>query len=244
MVSATPAPSAELTLLNHPTEAAVMQVLKGRLMADLIYTSVNTMLLAINPCQILAKLYSTATLERYLGSEPDLPPHIFLTAARMYRGVLQGRCQSVVISGESGAGKTQSFKRVIQFVSAATGGAHRTPVALDGHRSVEQQLVSTVQALESLGNASTMHNPDSSRFGKFVMIHFSDLGALHGVAVKTYLLETTRVVNVGPGERSFHIFYELMRGAQSRFALQHPPAHMPPLPRARACCNTHLRARL
>jgi myosin-5 len=167
MVSATPAPSAELTLLSHPTEAAVLQVLKGRLMADLIYTSVNTMRLAINPCQILAELYSTATLERYLGSEPDLPPHIFLTAARMYRGVLQGHCQSVVISGESGAGKTQSFKRVIKFVSAATGGARRTPVALGGHRSVEQQLVSTVQALASLGNASTMHNLDSSRFGKF-----------------------------------------------------------------------------
>ena len=111
---------AELTDLSVPSEAAVLDVLRRRLLADLIYTSVNTMLLAVNPCQLLPDLYSSTTLARYLGSEPELPPHVFLTAARMHRGVLQGRCQSVVISGESGAGKTQSFKRVIQFVSVAT----------------------------------------------------------------------------------------------------------------------------
>ena len=142
----------DLTKLGKLSEEAVIGALKERLMQDTIYTAVNAMIVAVNPCKMIDGIYSEATLRKYLGSEPDLPPHVFLTAARVHRGVLQGRSQSVVISGESGAGKTESFKRVIQFISLACspGQAQKGP---DAGRSIEQLLVETVPVLESFGTA-------------------------------------------------------------------------------------------
>ena len=219
----------DLTKLGKLSEANVIEALKARLMQDNIYTAVNAMIVAVNPCKMIEGIYSDATLRKYLSSAPDLPPHVYLTAARVHRGVVQGRSQSVVISGESGAGKTESFKRVIQFISLACspGQAPRGPEA---GRSIDQLLVETVPVLESFGNASTVHNPNSSRFGKFVMMHFATSGVLVGVSVKTYLLEKTRAVLPGPAERSFHIFYELLRGA-GKAALT--PLLLDPMPASR-----------
>ena len=219
----------DLTKLGKLSEANVIEALKARLMQDIIYTAVNAMIVAVNPCTMIEGMYSDATLRRYLSSATDLPPHVYLTAARVHRGVVQGRSQSVVISGESGAGKTESFKRVIQFISLACspGQAPRGPEA---GRSIDRLLVETVPVLESFGNASTVHNPNSSRFGKFVMMHFATSGVLVGVSVKTYLLEKTRAVLPGPAERSFHIFYELLRGA-GKAALT--PLLLDPMPASR-----------
>ena len=202
----------DLTKLGKLSETNVIEALKTRLMQDTIYTAVNAMIVAVNPCTTIEGMYSDATQRRYLSSAPDLPPHVYLTAARVHRGVVQGRSQSVVISGESGAGKTESFKRVIQFISLACSPA-QAPRGPAAGRSIDQLLVETVPVLESFGNAATVHNPNSSRFGKFVMMHFAASGVLVGVSVRTYLLEKTRAVLPGPSERSFHIFYELLRGA-------------------------------
>lgn len=104
---------------------------------------------------------------------------------------------------------------MIQFISSATGGRSGGGDAPGARRTVEQLLIDTIPVLESFGNAATVHNPDSSRFGKFVMLHFSDSGGLRGVAVKTYLLESTRAVRTMPGERTFHVFYELVRSGDA-----------------------------
>ena len=192
-------------------------------LADRIYTSVNAMLIAVNPCMLIDKLYGVEQMQKYSGEDgPTLPPHVYRLAAAVHRGVVRGRSQSVVISGESGAGKTETFKRVIQYISFATsamgggsGLALPTGAAPQNMKAVEQLLVETVPVLESFGNASTVHNPTSSRFGKFVVLHFdasAQGGALHSVSVRTYLLEKTRVVRPGANERGFHIFYELLRG--------------------------------
>ena len=216
----------ELTMLDHVSEESVCEVLKARLLAGEAYTSVASMLLAVNPCERWPEVYSEETLARHLGSEAEMPPHVFRTGASAYRGMLTGRNQSVVISGESGAGKTETFKRVMQFLSAAvamqggprSGSGGGVGSASSGDRSVEQLLVETVPILESYGNASTIHNPDSSRFGKFVVLHFREHGGLAGVAVRTYLLETTRAVRLGSDERSFHVFYELLAGGRAQAA--------------------------
>ncbi len=212
-----------LTELPRLTEEEVLRVLTERLLADTIYTSVNAMLIAVNPCMLIDKLYGVEQMQKYSGEDgPTLPPHVYRLAAAVHRGVVRGRSQSVVISGESGAGKTETFKRVIQYISFATsamgGGsslALPTGAAPQTMKAVEQLLVETVPVLESFGNASTVHNPNSSRFGKFVVLHFdasAQGGALHSVSVRTYLLEKTRVVRPGANERGFHIFYELLRG--------------------------------
>lgn len=196
----------ELTKLESASEESILEVLRARLMAGQIYSGVSAMLLAVNPCEWLPNVYSDAMVARYLESEANPPPHVFRTGATLYRGMLEGRSQSVVISGESGAGKTQTFKRLMQFISAACEhhGARvsaptalmRTPVASSGATgsatSVEALLIETVPILEAYGNATTPHNPDSSRFGKFVVLHFKEAGGLAGILVRTYLLETTR----------------------------------------------------
>ena len=219
----------ELTTLDSPSESNICDVLKARLLSGEIYTGVSAMLLAVNPCEWLSGLYSERAIQRYLGSEPNPPPHVFRTAANMHRGMSQdGRSQSVVISGESGAGKTQTFKRMMQFISAACEHNRaippvnpRTPAnlrsaAMGSGTSVEALLIETVPILEAYGNATTPHNPDSSRFGKFVVLHFKQGGALAGIAVRTYLLETTRAVTQGEGERGFHVFHELLAGGRAQ----------------------------
>ena len=206
----------ELTALDSPNESSVCEVLQARLLAGEIYTGVSAMLIAVNPCEWLPNIYSDAAIDRYLGSEANPPPHVFRTAATLHRGMRHGRSQSVVISGESGAGKTQTFKRMMQFISAACTGsptkAPKTPGGPGGaagasgssSTSVEALLIETVPILEAYGNATTPHNPDSSRFGKFVVLHFKEGGALAGIAVRTYLLETTRAIKQGDGAHSSH----------------------------------------
>ena len=178
---------------------------------DTIYTTVNAMLIAINPCKPIDGMYGHDRAQNYLGVYIDPAPHVYRTAARVFHGVQQGRCQSIVISGESGSGKTENFKHVIEFISEASARGRHAKAA---KASLEVALLETSELLESFGNAYTTRNPNSSRFGKWVQLHFLEHNELLGVSVKVYLLEKTRAVHVGVGERGFHVFYELLRGGE------------------------------
>ena len=148
-----------LTELPRLTEEEVLRVLTERLLADTIYTSVNAMLIAVNPCMLIDKLYGVEQMQKYSGEDgPTLPPHVYRLAAAVHRGVVRGRSQSVVISGESGAGKTETFKRVIQYISFATsamgggsGLALPTGAAIR-HQGGRAAALETVPVLESFGN--------------------------------------------------------------------------------------------
>ena len=134
----------------------------------------------------------------------DRPPHIFAVADTAYRAMLAGRQnQSILITGESGAGKTENTKRVIQYLASATGTNSQDD-------SLEQQIILTNPILEAFGNAQTVRNNNSSRFGKFIRIEFDGAGAICGASIERYLLEKSRVTHRNPEERSFHVFYQLL----------------------------------
>lgn len=138
----------------------------------------------------------------------DRPPHIFAVADQAYRSLIASRRnQSILITGESGAGKTENTKRVIQYLTAITLGAQ------GGSSLLEEQIVRANPILEAFGNAQTVRNHNSSRFGKFIKIEFNNAGTIAGGNIERYLLEKSRVTHRDPKERSFHIFYQLLAGA-------------------------------
>lgn len=132
-----------------------------------------------------------------------MPPHVYLVADNAYRLMMRdNKDQSVLISGESGAGKTESTKFVMRFLAHRSGGR-------GAGSSIEKQVLETNPILESFGNAKTLRNDNSSRFGKFIQIKFNHMGLLCGAAIQTYLLEKARVVYVAPNERNYHAFYQV-----------------------------------
>jgi myosin heavy subunit len=162
---------ADILQLADSSEDAVLHAIHRWFLADQIYSSLGPVLVAVNPCRQLASLYSESTLRAHLegASSSASAPHIYALAARVYRGVLDGRSHSVVISGESGAGKTESFKRLLEAISTAAQRGRcdwrRDPRA-HAPCQLEQLVLRTAPILESFGNAATIHNHDSSRVGK------------------------------------------------------------------------------
>ena len=190
-----------------------------------IYTSINAMMLAINPYADLG-LYAPSVVARYgqFGDGPPPPPHIFGVAAEAFKGMLAGGSQSILVAGESGAGKTESCRRVLQYLAhregsrrpgaGGEGGEGGEGVASRGPATarsaqLHDELVRSNCVLEALGNARTVMNDNSSRFGKFLILQYGAGARLAGATVSTYLLEKTRVVRHAPSERSFHILYGL-----------------------------------
>ena len=188
---------------------------------DQIYTRAGPVVVALNPFSnkhsaAMAKLYSEETQEVYALVEDfsDLPPHLYEVAAKAYNGVRKenGRSQAVVINGESGAGKTEAVKIILDYFTKRVASAAGTG------RQISELLLSSSPALEAFGNAKTLRNDNSSRFGKYVRLHFGgasgdgDRGALAFASVEKYLLETPRVVFQARGEQAYHAFYFLMRG--------------------------------
>ncbi|KAJ7567450.1 hypothetical protein O6H91_02G148000 [Diphasiastrum complanatum] len=195
----------DMTKLAYLHEPGLLHNLASRYELDEIYTYTGNILIAVNPFAKLPHLYDVHMMEQYRGAPlGELSPHVFAVADSAYRAMVnENRSQSILVSGESGAGKTETTKLIMQYLAYMGGRA-----ATDG-RTVEQQVLESNPLLEAFGNAKTVRNDNSSRFGKFVEIQFDRSGRISGAAVRTYLLERSRVVQVSDPERNYHCFYQL-----------------------------------
>ncbi|KAJ8253887.1 hypothetical protein COCON_G00204990 [Conger conger] len=200
---------AELTCLN---EASVLNNLKERYFSGLIYTYSGLFCVVINPYRMLP-IYSEKVIEMYKGKKRhEAPPHIYSIADNAYRNMMQDReDQSILCTGESGAGKTENTKKVIQYL-AVVASSHKTKCSGE----LEKQLLQANPILEAFGNAKTIKNDNSSRFGKFIRINFDMTGYIVGANIETYLLEKSRCIRQAKIERSFHIFYYMVAGAKDK----------------------------
>ncbi|KAK7419519.1 class II myosin [Neonectria punicea] len=206
----------DMAELTHLNEASVVHNLHMRYQADLIYTYSGLFLVTVNPyCPL--PIYSNDYINMYKGrSREDTKPHIFAMADEAFRNLVEeGENQSILVTGESGAGKTENTKKVIQYLAAVAQSESFTK-SKTPDSNLSQQILRANPILEAFGNAQTVRNNNSSRFGKFIRIEFSRNGAICGAFIDWYLLEKSRVVRINPHERNYHIFYQLLKGANSR----------------------------
>ncbi|KAA0706298.1 Myosin-9 Myosin heavy chain 9 [Triplophysa tibetana] len=205
---------AELTCLN---EASVLHNLKERYYSGLIYTYSGLFCVVINPYKNLP-IYSEEIVDMYKGKKRhEMPPHIYAITDTAYRSMMQDReDQSILCTGESGAGKTENTKKVIQYL-AHVASSHKTKkdqnISVLSHGELEKQLLQANPILEAFGNAKTVKNDNSSRFGKFIRINFDVNGYIVGANIETYLLEKSRAIRQAKEERAFHVFYYMLTGA-------------------------------
>ncbi|XP_077412609.1 myosin-4-like isoform X3 [Vanacampus margaritifer] len=206
----------DMAMMTHLNEPSVLFNLKDRYAAWMIYTYSGLFCVTVNPYKWLP-VYDPQVVSAYRGKKRmEAPPHIFSVSDNAYQNMLTDReNQSVLITGESGAGKTVNTKRVIQYFAtiAVSGGSEKkeqTSGKIQG--TLEDQIISANPLLEAFGNAKTVRNDNSSRFGKFIRIHFGTTGKLASADIETYLLEKSRVTFQLLQERSYHIFYQIMTG--------------------------------
>ncbi|PON46080.1 Myosin [Parasponia andersonii] len=225
----------DMTKLSYLHEPGVLQNLKARYELNEIYTYTGNILIAINPFQRLPHIYDAHMMQQYKGAPfGELSPHVFAVADVAYRAMInEGKSNSILVSGESGAGKTETTKMLMRYLAFLGGRA-----ATEG-RTVEQQVLESNPVLEAFGNAKTVRNNNSrlnvtdhclmqldnlylnilcmiwySRFGKFVEIQFDKQGRISGAAIRTYLLERSRVCQISDPERNYHCFYLLCAAPQ------------------------------
>ncbi|XP_021424537.2 myosin heavy chain, fast skeletal muscle [Oncorhynchus mykiss] len=210
----------DMAMMTHLNEATVLYNLKERYAAWMIYTYSGLFCVTVNPYKWLP-VYDQSVVNAYRGKKRiEAPPHIFSISDNAYQHMLTDReNQSILITGESGAGKTVNTKRVIQYfatIAVAGGKKEQAAAAASGKikGSLEDQIIAANPLLEAYGNAKTVRNDNSSRFGKFIRIHFGTTGKLASADIETYLLEKSRVTFQLSAERSYHIFYQLMTGHQ------------------------------
>lgn len=193
----------DLIHLGDLSPVVVLFHLRKRFKTNLIYTRIGPTLIALNPYQCL-NIYTAEILNQYRQDlSKSLPPHVFEIAREAYTKLLEGKDQSIIISGDSGAGKTESAKKCLSYL---------TEVSQKSAYTIEQKVSLTIPLTESFGNAKTVMNDNSSRFGKFCSILFDKTGKLSAVQISSYLLEKTRVVSQSADERNFHIFYQFLAG--------------------------------
>ncbi|KAF1388621.1 hypothetical protein PFLUV_G00092190 [Perca fluviatilis] len=197
----------DMVLLSKINEDAITDNLKKRYMDDYIFTYIGAVLISVNPFKQLP-YFTDREVEIYQGAaQYENPPHIYALADTMYRNMMiDSENQCVIISGESGAGKTVAAKYIMSYVSKVSGGGDKV-------QHVKDIILQSNPLLEAFGNAKTVRNNNSSRFGKYFEIQFSRGGAPDGGKISNFLLEKSRVVSQNPGERSFHIYYQLLGGA-------------------------------
>jgi len=193
----------DMSDLSHLNEASVFHNLRKRYDYDLIHTYSGLFLVVINPYKWI-QIYTEEIIQMYQGKRrKEVHPHVYALADEAYRNMLTDKKnQSMLITGESGAGKTENTKKVIQYIATIAGRK-------GGVGKLEQQILEANPMLEAFGNAKTNKNDNSSRFGKFIRLQFNQGGVIIGTTIQTYLLEKSRVVGQGKGERNFHIFYQL-----------------------------------
>uniref|UniRef100_A0A8C8S4S6 Myosin VIIB n=1 Tax=Pelusios castaneus TaxID=367368 RepID=A0A8C8S4S6_9SAUR len=193
----------DMIRLGDLNEAGIVHNLLIRHQEHKIYTYTGSILVAVNPYQVLP-LYTVEQIRLYSNKRiGELPPHVFAIADNCYFNMKRNkRDQCCVISGESGAGKTESTKLILQFLAAISGQ----------HSWIEQQILEANPILEAFGNAKTIRNDNSSRFGKYIDIHFNRAGVIEGARVEQFLLEKSRVCRQAPEERNYHIFYCMLMG--------------------------------
>ncbi|KAM4890008.1 myosin-1B isoform 2-T2 [Sylvia borin] len=202
----------DMAMMTHLHEPAVLYNLKERYAAWMIYTYSGLFCVTVNPYKWLP-VYNPEVVLAYRGKKrQEAPPHIFSISDNAYQFMLTDReNQSILITGESGAGKTVNTKRVIQyFATIAASGDKKKEEQTSGKGTLEDQIISANPLLEAFGNAKTVRNDNSSRFGKFIRIHFGATGKLASADIETYLLEKSRVTFQLKAERSYHIFYQIM----------------------------------
>lgn len=231
----------DLITLTHLHEPAILDCMQSRFFDDIIYTATGPILLAINPFKRLQMYgeeqlmsYENEGLKKALGqSYKPLAPHVYEVADNAFRQMLHdpsGRPvnQSILVSGESGAGKTETTKFIMRYLATIAGdqtnrcagvvseSAASVVPGEDGdavERGIESKVLESNPIMEAFGNARTIRNDNSSRFGKYIKLQFDDSGTLFGASIQTYLLEKVRIVYQAEEERNYHIYYEMCKGA-------------------------------
>ncbi|KAK2837303.1 hypothetical protein Q5P01_014515 [Channa striata] len=196
----------DFVLLDETTEAAFLSNLRKRFCNDLIYTYIGTLLVSVNPYKEL-DIYNQKQMDLYMGVNFfELPPHIYALADNAYHTMLtEFNNHFILISGESGAGKTEASKKILQYYAVSCPSTTLL-------NTVRDKMLMSNPVLEAFGNAKTLKNDNSSRFGKYMDIQFDSEGDAVGGHILNYLLEKSRVVHQNHGERNFHIFYQLVEG--------------------------------
>ncbi|KAH6634208.1 P-loop containing nucleoside triphosphate hydrolase protein [Chaetomium sp. MPI-SDFR-AT-0129] len=216
----------DLTLLRTVSNEAINENLKKRFEGAEIYTYIGHVLVSVNPFRDLG-IYTDQVLDSYRGKNRlEMPPHVFAIAESAYynmKAYKENQC--VIISGESGAGKTEAAKRIMQYIANVSGGGETGDI-----QQIKDMVLATNPLLESFGNAKTLRNNNSSRFGKYLQIHFNAQGEPVGADITNYLLEKSRVVGQITNERNFHIFYQFTKGASQQyretFGIQKPETYI------------------
>eukprot|EP00039_Didymoeca_costata_P008665 m.114735 g.114735 ORF g.114735 m.114735 type:complete len:1149 (-) comp14177_c1_seq5:2155-5601(-) len=197
----------DMTLLTKISDDSIAENLKRRYLDDLIYTYIGSVLISVNPYKAMS-YFTEKELEQYQGAAIyENPPHVYALTDDAYRNMLiDSDNQCIIISGESGAGKTVSAKFIMNYITKVTGGGSDI-------QRVKNVILESNPLLEAFGNAKTVRNNNSSRFGKYCEIQFSFAGQPDGGRISNFLLEKSRVVSQNPQERNFHVFYQLCFGS-------------------------------
>uniref|UniRef100_A0A671L5Z2 Unconventional myosin-XIX-like n=1 Tax=Sinocyclocheilus anshuiensis TaxID=1608454 RepID=A0A671L5Z2_9TELE len=212
----------DLTKVNPVTPSTVLKCLQARYSAKVFYTHAGCTLVALNPFQPIPDLYSLDVMREYHSApQPqEFKPHIFIVAEEAYRNV-QGQVepmnQSLVYSGESGAGKTWTSRCLMKYYATVAASSQKCQ---DTVEKIERRVLGSNPIMEAFGNACTLRNSNSSRFGKYIQLQLNGSQLLVGASVQTFLLEKTRVAFQAPNERNFHIFYQMMKGATGKQRLE------------------------